>query len=356
MNKSNTKALLIIGTQRSGSNLLRLMLNQLPEIVALHPPHILQTFMPLLPKYGDLTQDRNYKALINDVCTFVELNPSAWEGVELDREWIFRFSGNRSLVSVYRLIYETVSRTYGKSIWCCKSMANVHFIPEIEAAGLHPFYLHLYRDGRDAALSFRKAIIGEKHFFNIAAQWADEQRKALEFTKKYAPNRTISVKYEDLLASPELELKKICSTLDTEYSPEALNYHSSTEAQSVAKAGEMWANVVKPVLKDNKEKFRSQMTEEDLLVFESVAGDVLKELGYSLVTTGDKNFSVEEITRFNEENKRLKSEARARTSKEDLAKREPQEKHIESVCSRLNSVCSKLNNAAGTQMDVSGAN
>jgi hypothetical protein len=43
-----------IGTQRSGSNLLRVMLNQLPEISAPHPPHILKTFFPLLPLYGNI--------------------------------------------------------------------------------------------------------------------------------------------------------------------------------------------------------------------------------------------------------------------------------------------------------------
>ena len=39
----------MIGTQRSGSNLFRLMLNQLPEIAAPHPPHILIRLMPLRP-------------------------------------------------------------------------------------------------------------------------------------------------------------------------------------------------------------------------------------------------------------------------------------------------------------------
>ena len=39
-----------IGTQRSGSNLLRLMLNQLEGIYAPHPPHILKTFYPLNTK------------------------------------------------------------------------------------------------------------------------------------------------------------------------------------------------------------------------------------------------------------------------------------------------------------------
>ena len=34
----------LIGTQRSGSNLFRLMLNEFDEVFAPHPPHILETF------------------------------------------------------------------------------------------------------------------------------------------------------------------------------------------------------------------------------------------------------------------------------------------------------------------------
>ena len=44
----------MIGTQRSGSNLLRVMLGGIDAIAAPHPPHILQRFLPLLPKYGSL--------------------------------------------------------------------------------------------------------------------------------------------------------------------------------------------------------------------------------------------------------------------------------------------------------------
>lgn len=72
-------ALQMIGTQRSGSNLLRLMLNQLPEMFAPHPPHILLTLYPLLPIYGDLMQDANFRKLIDDMCTLVELNPVPWD-------------------------------------------------------------------------------------------------------------------------------------------------------------------------------------------------------------------------------------------------------------------------------------
>ena len=56
----------MIGTQRSGSNLLRVMLDGIREIAAPHPPHILQRFLPLLPKYGDLTDQSNFYRLAQE--------------------------------------------------------------------------------------------------------------------------------------------------------------------------------------------------------------------------------------------------------------------------------------------------
>jgi hypothetical protein len=76
----------MIGTQRSGSNLLRLMLNQLNGVSAPHPPHILERLMPLLPAYGDLTIVSNFEKLIEDVCTLVETNPVPWTGVTLGQK------------------------------------------------------------------------------------------------------------------------------------------------------------------------------------------------------------------------------------------------------------------------------
>ncbi|HYC85548.1 MAG TPA: hypothetical protein VEB86_10015, partial [Chryseosolibacter sp.] len=72
-----------VGTQRSGSNLLRVMLNQFPEISAPHPPHILKTFFPILPIYGDLEDDANFKTLVIDICEWVNVNPVPWDHFHL---------------------------------------------------------------------------------------------------------------------------------------------------------------------------------------------------------------------------------------------------------------------------------
>src|ERR1700744_2705130 len=95
----------IIGTQRSGSNLLRLILDQSDEITSPHPAHVLVTFIPLLKFYGELNAD-NYKLLINDVVNYVEANPVPWEGIKIEKEQLFTDSKVFTRFEINRLIYE----------------------------------------------------------------------------------------------------------------------------------------------------------------------------------------------------------------------------------------------------------
>lgn len=72
MEEKKIQAIQLVGTQRSGSNLLRVMLNQHPLITAPHPPHILQRFLPLLESYGDLMHENNFDLLVDDICRLIE--------------------------------------------------------------------------------------------------------------------------------------------------------------------------------------------------------------------------------------------------------------------------------------------
>ncbi|MBS0000074.1 MAG: hypothetical protein KFF73_13930, partial [Cyclobacteriaceae bacterium] len=87
----------IIGTQRSGSNLLRLMLNQLHGVFAPHPPHILSIFQKIISYYDDLSNEDNFYELATDISAFVRLNPVPWKDDILDPELIIRHCEEKSL-------------------------------------------------------------------------------------------------------------------------------------------------------------------------------------------------------------------------------------------------------------------
>lgn len=326
----------MIGTQRSGSNLLRLMLNQLKGVSAPHPPHILERLMPLLPAYGDLEIPSNFEKLIADVCTLVETNPVPWTAVTLDQKVILDRCEASTLPEITRVVYELKAESEGAHIWMCKSMANIRYADELEKYDPKPLYVHLFRDGRDVALSFKKAIVGEKHIYHIARQWKREQDASVDLYEKLGGHRVIRLRYEDLLQNPQAELKRLCDFLGVEYSESAMSYHESEESKETANSGLMWQNVVKPVLADNHNKFLKELSEEDIRIFERVAGDTLETLGYALqFEKNETPFREEEIAGFTEINEQLKAEFRKKLRPEDLEKRRGQEELLKSVRARM---------------------
>jgi len=87
-----------------------------------------------------------------------------------------------------------------------------------------------------------------------------------------------------------------------------LQFFVNEESQSEAdKKPDYWRNLSKPLMKHNQKKFLQELPEDEILIFESIAGHVLKLLGYQLTTNSVKEFSLEEIANFNRENERIKA-------------------------------------------------
>lgn len=320
------QAIQFIGTQRSGSNLLRVMIDQFPEVFGPHPPHILITFYPLLKYYGNIEEDANFKKLINDVCRQVELNPVKWPGAGLNREKIFKRCRRKTLLEIFIQLNEFECAESGKRIWTCKSMESLYLLDKFREEGFEPLYLFLYRDGRDVALSFKKAIVGEKHIYNIALKWKADQEACLRELEKLDPSRYIKVKYEDFISASDVVIKEICSRTGMTYK-NVDDFYKSDESKRTAEGGKMWENVTKPVMKDNYGKFLKELSAADILIFEQVAGDTLTKLGYQLhaVKPGEtKAFTQTDITAFNEENDRLKKQMVHQSDPEDILKRKQQ--------------------------------
>ena len=320
-----------IGTQRSGSNLLRVMLNQKEQIVAPHPPHILLNFNKILPSYGALDNKINFERLMEDAIAWVENNPVPWEKVIFDHAALIEECRTHSLLEIFRVIYDAAARAEGANYWCCKSMANVHVAQEFEDANIDPFYIYLFRDGRDVALSFQKAIVGEKHIYHLAQKWRKDQMACIALRGVIPADRFIEVRYEDLVRDAEKEIRSICETLNIPFQESFKDYHKSSESKNTSESGEMWQNVKKPVLKTNFNKFKTEMSREDLLIFESVAGDVLTELGYALEHSPEElkqGFSEKEILEFDKINTALKKEAQKSADPNDILKRKWQSDFI----------------------------
>ena len=334
----------MIGTQRSGSNLLRLMLNQSPQLAAPHPPHILQRLRPLLARYGDLSDRRRFALLVDDVCRLVDANPVAWSESPFDRDRVLARCEDPSLLGVMAAVYAQQACDSDARDWLCKSMANVNFLDDIsEYFGDRAKFVYLYRDGRDVALSFQRAIVGEKHVYSIAKQWHRDQQKALAHCRRAATS-VFRISYEELTAEPRPVLERLCGFLGLRFDPRMLMAHTTQEAAEASRAGELWSNLTFPVLA-NSGKFRVRMPEEDIRLFEAVADSSLRSLGYPLVSAArhaDAVLSDARTAEFEDLNRRLKDRfMKDHAGSADLKSRARQEKVMQDIRDRAGSRADK---------------
>jgi len=325
-----------VGTQRSGSNLLRVMLNQLDAISAPHPPHILKTFFPLLPLYGNLDEKQNFEGLVSDVCEWVNVNPVPWD-TTLDPAEILKRCSRQTLIEVFVRVYEQKAMHDHAEYWCCKSMESVYYYRELEASNIAPFYIHIFRDGRDVALSFMKAPVGPKHVYFLADKWKKEQELSLQLHKLVGDDRFIPVRYEELIHDPAKVLRFVCGKLGISYDDRVLDYFHSTESIITANSGKMWSNVTKPVMENNHDKFAREFSEAQLIIFERLAGGMLEQLDYKTMfwpCVSSAPFSARETDGFKLEDESLRKRVLAETDPEDIRRRKPQEELLQRIKSR----------------------
>ena len=310
------------------------MLDQFDEVFGPHPPHILVTFYPLLRFYGSLDNSENFKKLIDDVCSLVELNPVPWEGVNLNRDEIRSRCRKNTLLEIFIQINELACHQLSKKIWTCKSMESLYLLDKYREEGFEPLYLYLYRDGRDVALSFKKAIVGEKHIYNLALKWKADQEACLKELTTMDKKKYIKIKYEYFVTNPENTIKAICNRTGLTYKNVIDDFYKSDESKRTAAGGRMWENVAKPIIKDNYGKFLKELSREEILIFEKVAGETLLKLGYPLhilSSYDDRSFSEQEISGFLFENQFLKKQIIEQLPKEDIEKRQRQTALIDSI-------------------------
>jgi len=106
----------IIGTERSGSNLLRLILNAHSHIAVPHPPHLMRYLAHLQGRYGDLSDDAHMGALVRDMLSLIDAHIFPWR-VPLDADALVQAAPQRSSFGAMAAIYEAARIHAGKPRW-----------------------------------------------------------------------------------------------------------------------------------------------------------------------------------------------------------------------------------------------
>ena len=265
----------IFGCPRSGTSLLSTMLGMHPHLAIPNESHLYDNVYPFVERGVDLSQATVRTRLVAEIhrSEFI----SNWSPPPLVSETVSKITRTDFHGVVDALMHSWASKQ-GKSRWGEKTPQHTLCWRSIVAGFPDVQVIHLVRDGRDVMLSYRSAFFGPKHVYPLALRW-NQYLGAAEAAQTFlGESGFLQVRYEDLVASPESELRRICNFLGEEFTPEMLAFHQKDRCSWYEKRNA--ENLRRPIMSDNTGKWRTRMTPRELRIFEALSGDLLERYGY----------------------------------------------------------------------------
>lgn len=194
-----------------------------------------------------------------------------------------------------RAFFELYAELRGKPRWGNKTPYHLTNMVEVQDLVPEARFVHIVRDGRDVALSTVPLWFGPNDVATVAQKWS----RGLVSARRQAPSLSFytEVVYESLIREPRPVLEGLCEFLQLEWEPAMLEYHLharerlSSELGDVFEAGRhvpaeerlrIWGLVDRPPQLDRVERWRREMSLEDVRAFESLAAPTLEQFGYEL--------------------------------------------------------------------------
>ncbi len=167
----------------------------------------------------------------------------------------------------------------GKTRWGDKTPAYIEHIDRLAEIWPDARFVHLIRDGRDVALSVMKVPFGPNNAWAAAHSWADAIRRGHRAAERH-PGRVLEIRYEDLVSEPAETVAAVCAFLELEYAPDMLAIEQTDRSKVVESQAGWFTNVWAGITTAAVGKWRTELAPRQVEVFESVAGDELRALGY----------------------------------------------------------------------------
>lgn len=187
-----------------------------------------------------------------------------------------------TLPDALRAVYRAYARAQGKPRYAEKSPGYVMHIPLLARMFPEARFVHIIRDGRDVALSYRASSWGTNDIAESAYYWRRFVKEGRRAGRLLGAARYREVRYERLVEEPSEVVEELCDFLDLTFEPAMLRYFERA-GSVLGKIDGPWqgahANLVRPPTKGMRD-WRREMAPEDRLLFEALAGDLLVELGY----------------------------------------------------------------------------
>ena len=275
MTEPFTGPLFIVGMPRSGTKLLRDLLNQHPRISI---PDVESHFLPgMMLKFGE---QLSIKTREDKLRFFDEFKTTAFyfnnvnKGRPFSRDEFISQCDFTDWNTVFRFIAIHYSKNNFSPdvIWGDKTPRYLKSVPLLKRVFPAARFIHIIRDPRDYCLSQRK--IWNKNIFRAADNWNTVMSKAMGYGS-FLGKDYHEVYYEELTTNPRKVLTGICDYLGIRFVEDMLTIKKSHEFHGDARGS--------TEILVNSKKYLTELSDAEVSRIESLTLPAITHFGYELL-------------------------------------------------------------------------
>ena len=254
--KSSQKHIFVVGAPRSGTTLLKLVLDSHSKFIS--PGHETGFFL--------------YNKIISNNWNFENFKPE--EIQKLKQE-------SNNIVSFFDELVQKNLEIYNGEYFVEKSPPHILHLKFLRKHFPNSYFIHIYRDGRDCYCSARSHphIPQNKSLEKYAYYWRNCIRTRF---KEREDGNIFDLKYEELVEEPEKNIKALMKFLNEEFEEEQLNFHKSSSHRLVKNPVERFIKLTKNIDNKSVTRYLQELTTAEIEKFNKIAEKELGLLGYTI--------------------------------------------------------------------------
>lgn len=286
--------LFVIGSPRSGTSLLRLILTSHSQILI--PPEC-GFIIWLHKKYGDWqARDNNEpwrrSSFITDLFKCKKFDTWFQEKAKVERDLID--CQPASYADLCRVVYFSFASSIRKkfSIWGDKNNFHINHLDELHKLYETARFIHIVRDGRDVACSYREVMSSKSEspyapklvtdIGAIAVEWSSNVMKVDKFMSVIPVTHSKTIRYEDLVTETLPTIKGICSWLGVGYEAVMLDFYKENRNNKLEPALTLdWKKkTLQPITDSTVGRHSTFLRDDEHETFLKIGGRSLRRFDY----------------------------------------------------------------------------
>lgn len=288
----NNQMIFITGASRSGTTMLNRIFGRHSKIFGLNELHV----------FGDLVQpdrlseslDRQKQREISETIILREQHNVYHASKKLENDGLLnlvcgRLASDSTAAEVFIQTVDVLIEQTGKSIPCEQTPRNIFYAQNLLDAYPNAHIVHIVRDPRSVLASQKskwrlKFLDGDHipwldivrmwcnyHPVTLSKLWLEANRAANTLSEH---SRFQSIKFEDLLTSPESVLSDLCAKIGLNYEDEMLDISHEGSSHQL-NAGE-----TRGISNSTQSSWKTSLSSAEIHLSQTLCADIKEQYGY----------------------------------------------------------------------------